>query len=58
MVGDSLVDYETAAAVSAKCCLAAYGFGRHSLEGVSTGDAWVVSDAAGLSDVIRLFAVP
>ena len=28
---------------------AAYGFGRHSFERVSTGDAWVVSDASGLA---------
>ena len=56
MVGDSRIDYETAASASTKCCLAAYGFSHHSLEGISTGDAWVVSDASELADVIRRFA--
>jgi phosphoglycolate phosphatase len=58
MVGDSKVDYETAVGASARCCVAAYGFGSHSLDGVSTGDAWVVSDASGLAEVIRRFAAP
>ena len=55
MVGDSKVDYETAVGASARCCLAAYGFGSHSLEGVPTGDAWVVSDAGALAEAIARF---
>ena len=55
MVGDSKIDYETARNASARCCLAAYGFSNHTLDGVPTGDAWVVSDAAGLADVIGRF---
>ena len=55
MVGDSRVDYETAAAASARCCLVAYGFSHHTLEGVDTGEAWVVPDATRLAEVIGRF---
>ncbi len=55
MVGDSRIDYETAKGAAARCCLVAYGFSGHTLDGVPTGDAWVVSDAAGLAEVIAQF---
>ena len=55
MVGDSKIDYETARNASARCCLVAYGFSNHTLDGVPTGDAWVVSDAAGLAEAIARF---
>ena len=55
MVGDSKIDYETARNASARCCLVAYGFSNHTLDGVPTGDAWVVSDAAGLAAAIARF---
>ena len=55
MVGDSRIDYETAANASARCCLVAYRFSNHTLEGVQASDAWVVSDASGLADVIARF---
>ena len=55
MVGDSRIDYETAKGAAARCCLVAYGFSGHTLDGVPTGDASVVSDAAGLAEVITQF---
>ena len=55
MVGDSIVDYETARNASARCCLVAYGFSNHTLESVPTGDTWVVSDASGLGEAIARF---
>lgn len=55
MIGDSRVDYETARRASAKCCLVQYGFSSHSFEGIATDDTWVVSDVAGLADVIDRF---
>ena len=55
MVGDSRIDYETAKAASARCCLVAYGFSHHTLEGMSTSDALVVHDSSGLAAVIHTF---
>jgi phosphoglycolate phosphatase-like HAD superfamily hydrolase len=55
MVGDSRIDYDTAKNAAACSCLVAYGFSSHTLDGVTAGDAWVVSDAAGLADVIARF---
>jgi len=55
MVGDSLIDYETATNASARCCLVAYGFSNHTLEGVPAGDASVVPDVSGLAEVIARF---
>ena len=55
MVGDSRIDCETAAGASARCCLVAYGFSNHTLDGVGTGEAWVVPDATRLAEVIGRF---
>ena len=55
MVGDSKIDYDTARNASVRCCLVSYGFSNHTLDGVPTGDAWLVSDASGLADVIARF---
>ena len=55
MVGDSRVDYETASGAATRCCLVAYGFSHHTLEGVETGEAWVVPDATRLAEVIGRF---
>jgi phosphoglycolate phosphatase len=55
MVGDSRIDYETATRASARCCLVAYGFSNHTLDGVSTDDAWVVPDVARLAEAIGRF---
>jgi phosphoglycolate phosphatase len=55
MVGDSRIDYETARNAAARCCLVAYGFSNHTLDGVPTGDAWIARDAMTLEDVITGF---
>ena len=55
MVGDSRVDYETALGASTRCCLVAYGFSHHTLDGVPTGDVAVVADTTRLADVIGRF---
>ena len=55
MVGDSRIDYETAKSAATRCCLVVYGFSTHTLDGVPTGDAWVVPDASGLAEVIARF---
>jgi phosphoglycolate phosphatase-like HAD superfamily hydrolase len=55
MVGDSRIDYETAKSAATHCCLVAYSFSTHTLDGVPTGDAWVVPDASGLAEVIAHF---
>jgi len=55
MVGDSRIDYETARSAAARCCLVAYGFSKHTLDGVPTGDAWVATDSSTLADIITRF---
>jgi phosphoglycolate phosphatase len=55
MVGDSLIDYQTARNASASCCLVAYGFSNHTLNGVPTDGARVVADAVELRDAIARF---
>jgi phosphoglycolate phosphatase len=55
MVGDSRIDYETAKGAGACCCVAAYGFSGHTLDGVAIGDEWVASDPAGVGEVIARF---
>jgi phosphoglycolate phosphatase len=55
MVGDSRIDFETARNAAARCCLAAYGFSGHTLDGVPVDDVWVAGDAAGLGAIIDRF---
>jgi phosphoglycolate phosphatase len=55
MVGDSRIDYETATRATTRCCLVAYGFSTHTLDGVPTGDAWVAADASTLANIIARF---
>ncbi|HEY6509972.1 MAG TPA: HAD-IA family hydrolase [Vicinamibacterales bacterium] len=57
MVGDSLVDLETATNSGAACCLVSwgFGFGRIPRETLSA-DQWIADDAAGLASVIERFA--
>jgi len=55
MIGDSRIDYETARSAAARCCLVAYGFSNHTLDGVPTGDAWVATDSSTLADIITRF---
>mgnify|MGYP003344706928 FL=1 len=58
MIGDSRVDFETAVGAEARCCIAAYGFSSHTLEGVDTGTAWVARSAAEVLTAIVRFADP
>jgi phosphoglycolate phosphatase len=55
MVGDSVVDYDTARNASARCCLVAYGFSHHTLAEVRISDAWVVPDVPGLAAIVARF---
>ena len=55
MIGDSRIDYETARSAAARCCLVAYGFSNHTLDGVPTGDAWVATDSSALGEIITRF---
>jgi phosphoglycolate phosphatase len=56
LIGDSIIDFETAARASARCCMAAYGFGYRSFP-VSrlTGEQWVASSPAAVLAVIEEF---
>jgi phosphoglycolate phosphatase len=56
LVGDSMIDRETAARASVRCSLAAYGFGCASLSAARlTGDEWIANTPSELLDVIRRF---
>jgi phosphoglycolate phosphatase len=55
MVGDSRIDYETATSAATRCCLVAYGFSIHTLDGVLTGDAWIATDSSTLAGIITRF---
>ena len=57
MVGDSLVDYETARNAGTRCCLVAWGFGFSRIPpGTLSAAEWVAHDAAGLASYIESFA--
>ena len=56
MVGDSLVDWETADAAGARCCLASFGFGYARIPPGSIGnDAWVAGSGVELAALLREF---
>ena len=55
MIGDSLIDYQTAAGAQARCCLVSYGFSHHTCDGVATDGASIASDVASLAEVVRRF---
>jgi len=53
LVGDSVIDHETARRASVRCCLAAWGFGFETFPRERlTGNEWVVNDPAALSALI------
>ncbi|MBI4887852.1 MAG: HAD-IA family hydrolase [Acidobacteria bacterium] len=57
MVGDSVIDHETARRASVRCCLAAYGFGYDTFPRERlTGTDWVAHDPAELLATIERFA--
>ncbi|HEX2462217.1 MAG TPA: HAD-IA family hydrolase [Vicinamibacterales bacterium] len=56
LVGDSMIDRETAARASVQCSLAAYGFGYASLPPERiTGDEWIANTPSELREVIERF---
>jgi phosphoglycolate phosphatase len=56
MVGDSLVDWETAKAAGARCCLASFGFGYPRIpRGRLGGDQWVAGSGAELAALLHEF---
>jgi phosphoglycolate phosphatase len=56
LVGDSLVDYETARNAGTQCCLVAWGFGFSRIPpGTLASDQQVGSDAADLAAIIERF---
>jgi phosphoglycolate phosphatase len=56
LVGDSAIDHETARRAGARCCLARYGFGFHTLARERlAGTEWIVSTPAELPDVFARF---
>ena len=57
MIGDSLIDFETALHASSRCCMAAYGYGYLTFpRGRLTGSEWVVDSPAELRNAIQEFA--
>lgn len=55
MVGDSIVDYQTATSASVRCCLTAYGFGYWTV-GPDARPAWVADSPADVVSAITAFA--
>jgi phosphoglycolate phosphatase len=57
LVGDSLVDYETARGASARSCVVCYGFGFRSFPPECLGEVdWVAESASALGAVVERFA--
>ncbi len=56
MVGDSLIDHETAQRASARCCMAAYGYGYLTFpKGRLTGAEWIAESPADVTRAIDEF---
>jgi phosphoglycolate phosphatase len=56
LVGDSVIDYETAARAATHCCLATYGFGYLMFPKERlTGDEWMASAPADLAAIFDRF---
>lgn len=57
LVGDSAIDHETARRASARCCLAAYGFGYATFPPERlTGEEWIAADPRQVAAVIERFS--
>jgi phosphoglycolate phosphatase-like HAD superfamily hydrolase len=55
-VGDSFIDHETARRASARCCLAAYGFGYETFpRDRLNGDEWIAADPQELLAIVERF---
>ena len=56
LVGDSVIDHETARRASSRCCLAAYGFGYEAFPAERlTGEEWIAADPSELTAIIERF---
>jgi phosphoglycolate phosphatase len=56
LVGDSTIDHETARRASARCCLAAYGFGYEMFPPERLdGDEWIAADPGELLAIVDRF---
>jgi phosphoglycolate phosphatase len=56
LVGDSVIDHETALRAGTRCCLATYGFGYQTFPSERlTGAEWIVREAAELAAVFEAF---
>jgi phosphoglycolate phosphatase len=55
LVGDSMIDLETARRAGVRACVASYGFGRLRGELVLAGDEWVATQPADVGRVIDEF---
>jgi phosphoglycolate phosphatase len=52
LVGDSVIDYETAQRAGVRCCIVTYGFGRWR-PGQLKADDWLVDDAPAVGATIQ-----
>lgn len=55
LVGDSAIDRDTASRAGVRCCLAEYGFGRHTVTTGHPPAEWSVAHAAALPRVFEEF---
>jgi phosphoglycolate phosphatase len=56
LVGDSVIDHETARRAFSRCCLAAYGFGYETFPAAQlTGEEWIAADPARLQEIVERF---
>lgn len=56
LVGDSIIDHETAQRAAVRCCLASWGFGYETIPTQRlTGDEWIAREPSALLDVIERF---
>ena len=56
LVGDSLIDHETARRADCRCCLATYGFGYETFPPEKlTGEEWIAADPADVAAIVDRF---
>jgi phosphoglycolate phosphatase-like HAD superfamily hydrolase len=57
MVGDSVIDHQTAVHASVRCCLVSYGFGYETFPAERlSGEEWIAVSPAALPDIFEQFA--
>ena len=56
LVGDSMIDHQTAQRAASRCCLVAYGFGYTTFPAEQlTGEEWIAIDPRELAAIIERF---